>query len=1085
MPTELRPLPFAKLLRWAITELTKNDSIFGIPRALFYVPKPEPFATEIFGEFLATPIGPSAGPHTQLSQNIVSAWLCGGRFIELKTVQILDELEIPRPCIDAADEGYNVEWSQELRLSQAAQEYIHAWVLIHILRRELGWENQPLGTVFNMSVGYNLAGITSPKMQNFMAQLTNAASVLAEIRELLRRDFPRLADIEIPEQITRSVTLSTMHGCPPNEIEAIVEYLLERGFHTFVKLNPTLLGKDRVMRILHDHLGFREIDIPDRVFSHDLQYEQALPLIRRLQAKAKSLGLTFGVKLTNTLAMANHRKILPGEEIYMSGRALYPITMNLFWQLFSDLDGDIHVSYSAGADALNLPTLISCGALPVTGCTDLLKPGGYGRFGQWLEGLRTAMARAGAKDLSEFRKNRAENLRRAAKESLRNPRYKKDFFLGELPKIPDNLSFFDCIAAPCVAACPAQQDVPEYVGHIAEGNPASALQAILARNPLPTVTGYVCPAFCEKRCTRWNYDRPVPIRAIKRYAAENVDVEIKPAQARGEKVAILGAGPAGLACAFYLALAGVEVIVFEAAPNPGGMISLAPAFRLPKEALLADVHRLEKLGVKFQCGTPLRSAFELLERDFAAVFLAPGFPREAKLDIPGEDGPGVYGALEFFRLLNEGKEVRLGGKTVVVGGGNTALDAARAACRLTGRPVTVIYRRSRAEMPAHPEEIAECIREGNELLELVSPVRILRKAGKVVGILCVRNTLGEPGPDGRRQPFPIPGTEFRIPCDSVILAVGQKPEIHFFDGTGLVLHPDGRLCVDPETGETNLYWVYGGGDAARGPSTVIEAIADGRRAAFAILRKLGLASPEYPVPVPTQDWLALKRKKTQKIMPLAPRVLPPRQRRGFQPVELPLSPKEAAEEAARCLQCRTICDKCVEVCPNRANFPYLVRTGVFRAPVIAVRNGSPAIVGEEVFSVTQERQILHIDDLCNDCGNCATFCVHQGKPYQEKPKFYISANGYVAEQRNAFFLMGDELRRREDGREMVLRRVANGFCFEDPEIKAFLDPNFSVRDISLKREFPSTRTLKPALEMALILEGVERSLPPLLEISHG
>lgn len=1085
MPTDLRPLPFPKLLRWALAELKHNDAVFGIPRALFYEPKDEPFATEIFGEYLATPIGPSAGPHTQLSQNIVAAWLCGGRFIELKTVQILDDLEIPRPCIDAADEGYNVEWSQELRVSQAAREYIHAWALIHVLRRALGWEKKPLGTVFNMSVGYNLEGIKSPKIQGFLGELANAKEALEEVKDILRREFPEYGDVEIPAQISRSVTLSTMHGCPPHEIEAIAKFLLDRGFHTFVKLNPTLLGKDQVMRILHDHLGYKEIDIPDAVFEHDLQYEDALRIIRELREYAKGKGLVFGVKLTNTLAMANHRKVLPGEEIYMSGRALYPITVNLFWRLFSDLDGDIHVSYSGGADALNLATLISCGALPVTACTDLLKPGGYARFGQWLEELREGMAKDGARNLLEFTKNRAENLQRAAAESLRDPRYKKAFFLGELPKIPDGLSFFDCIAAPCVAACPAEQDVPEYVGQIAMGDPKASLRAILAKNPLPAITGYVCPAFCEKRCTRWNYEKPVSIRALKRFAAENADLRLEPAPPSGHKVAVVGAGPAGLSCAFYLALAGVEVTVFEASSEPGGMIALAPEFRLPKEALRADVRRLEDLGVKFVFESPISAASELLGQGFSAVFLAPGFPEEAKLGIPGEEGPGVYGALEFFRLLRRGEKLDLGKKVVVVGGGNTAMDAARAAWRLTGHPVTVVYRRSRAEMPAHPEEVEELLFEGNELLELTTPVRVLRQGGKVLGLLCVRNRLGEPGPDGRPRPEPIPGTEFTVPADAVIVAVGQRPKLEFFDGTGLFLLPDGRLSVDPDTGETNLYRVYAGGDAVRGPATVIEAVADGRRAAFAILQKLGLPLPQIPLPQPAHNFSALKKAKARKTWPFGPKLLPLQRRQNFEPVELPLSPEEAQKEAARCLQCRALCDKCVEVCPNRANVPYFVDTGTFRAPVVVMENGALKVVREEILSITQRRQILHLDDLCNDCGNCATFCVHQGKPYLDKPRLYFDPERYATEEKNAFLLGEGELRRREGGAEMVLRRAADGFVFEDEDLRATLGLDYSVREIHPKRTFPEPKTLRPALEMALIFTGISRSLPYLLEVSRG
>ncbi|HEU68378.1 MAG TPA: putative selenate reductase subunit YgfK, partial [Candidatus Acetothermia bacterium] len=256
----MRVHPLGRLLRWALGELEEKDSIFGIPRSLFHVPKTDaPYRGELFGHPLATPIGPAAGPHTQLAQNIVSAWLCGGRFIELKTVQANDELEIPRPCIDMADEGYNVEWSQELKLDESAGEYVKAWALIHILHRHLQFPG-PVGTVFNMSVGYDLEGIRSARMTAFMDRLNDASAEIAELRDELRRTFPALAETEIPDRVTDNVTLSTMHGCPPHEVERIGRYLLEeRGLHTFVKLNPTLLGKEEVLGILHDRLGFQEI----------------------------------------------------------------------------------------------------------------------------------------------------------------------------------------------------------------------------------------------------------------------------------------------------------------------------------------------------------------------------------------------------------------------------------------------------------------------------------------------------------------------------------------------------------------------------------------------------------------------------------------------------------------------------------------------------------------------------------------------------------------------------------------------------------------------------------------------------------
>lgn len=1105
MSDVMRPQSFEVLLDWLLREYKARGEMFGIPGELFWRPGPEaPYATRMFGEELGTPIGPAAGPQTQMAQNIVSAWLCGGRFVELKTVQIRDELDIPRPCIDAADEGYNVEWSQELRLDQSAREYIHAWALIHVLRRVLGWEDYPLGTVFNMSVGYDLAGITSPSMQRFMARMMDAREEIAELREILRERHPELAEVDIPARITKSVTLSTMHGCPPNEIEAIANHLLEKGLHTFVKLNPTLLGKDRVMRILHDHLGFRGIEIPDAVFDHDLQYEQALPLIRRLKEQARKLGLTFGVKLTNTLAMANHRGTLPGEEIYMSGRALYPIAMNLFLRLSEDLDGDLDVSYCGGADALNLPTILACGAKPVTAVTDLLKPGGYGRFHQWLSELKAAMERVGARDLAEFAAARRENLRKAAEEALEAPRYKRSYFLGELPKIPDGLGLFDCIAAPCVAACPVLQDVPEYVGLVEEGMVDQALEAILARNPMPMVTGYVCPAFCQRRCTRWNYEKPVAIRALKRFAAEGGAwqprlQEVTGHRVAGHRVAVVGAGPAGLSAAFYLALAGVEVTIFEASSQAGGMISWAPGFRLPREALESDIRRIAALGVEFRFCSEIRSPWDLLSQGYEAVFLAPGFPGEAQLGIPGEEGPGVYGALAFLRALAEGRAPDLGEKAVVVGGGNTAMDAARAAWRLTGKPVTVVYRRSRAEMPAHPEEVEELLLEGNELLELASPLRVLRKKGKVVGILCVRNALTEPGPDGRPKPVPIPGSEFRLWADSLIVAIGQRPA-PLLGGSPLLFREDGRLMVDPETGETNLFRLYAGGDTVRGPATVIEALSDGRRAAASILRRLGIPFPNFPIPQMAQEASLLRVRKAQKLLPLGPKTLEPGARRNFSVVELPLGPK-AENEAQRCLQCRTLCDKCVEVCPNRANLPYLIRTGTYAVPVLALtssgggiggveaRLGSEGaqlqVVAKEEVVIRQARQILHLDDFCNACGNCATFCVHQGQPFRDKPRLFFSREAFAAEDSNAFFLEGKRLLRREEGKEMSLELEPDGFLFEDEEIRVRLDRSLNMVVAELRRAFSGVRSLRPAWEMALIFEGITHSLPHLLEAGHG
>ncbi len=1071
--------PFEVLLHWILEELERSDSIFGLHRSLFHVPRPDaPYALELFGRPLGTPIGPAAGPHTQLAQNIVCAWLCGGRFIELKTVQVLDELVIPRPCIDMEDEGYNVEWSQELKLEQSAWEYVKAWVLIHILHRLLEFPGTP-DTIFNMSVGYNLEGIQSPPMVRFMERLSNASEEIAVLQDVLCRRFPQFADVAIPTRVVESVTLSTMHGCPPEEIERIARYLLEeRGLHTLVKLNPTLLGKEEVLHILHERLGFSEIYIPDAVFEHDLAYDRAVSLIRSLLSVVAGRRLTFGVKLSNTLAMANHKGLLPGEEMYMSGRALYPITLNLFRKLARDFGESLPVSYSAGADAFNIATLLSCRARPVTAVSDLLKPGGYARLGQYLEELEEEMRRRGATSLDELARNWQDNLEEAAAEALENPRYKKSYFPYGLPKVTSPLGFFDCITAPCVEACPVRQDVPTYVYHIARGENDRALESILAQNPLPHVTGYICTHLCQTRCTRNNYEAPVAIRSLKRFAAEHGRAALTPAPNTGRRVAVVGSGPSGLAAAFFLAISGVGVTIFEAKERPGGMPALAPAFRLPPEVLQADLERILALGVQIELAHPVLSPMELLGRGFDAVYVACGFPGEAGLDIPGIEGEGVYPALEFLERLSRG-EVEIGRQVVVIGGGNTAVDAARAARRLSGRPVTLLYRRTRAEMPAEPEEVAAFLAEGNLLVELASPKAVLREAGRVVALECLRNRPGEPGPDGRLLPIPIPGSEFCQEADTVIVAIGQSPGRDFLAESGLALNEDGTIRTDP-MGRTSLPRIYAGGDAVRGPETVIAACADARRAAEAICQDLGLPftpPAAYPAVPSPEEVIRLKRARSRRTSPYGPELLPLEERHGFACVEQPLSTEAARAEASRCFQCATLCDKCVEVCPNRANYPYEVTPRRWRLPILFLQDGRLTACGEETFEITQPRQILHLDDFCNECGNCATFCVHPGRPYAEKPRLFLEESAFLQEEGNAFYIAGRTIRRREGEEESQLTLEDGGAIFENARLRVRLTEDFVLREAVLKAPFAGTFSLRPAAEMWVVLEGVLTSLP--------
>jgi len=1085
----LRPQPFGLLLRRILKEYETTQSIFGIHRSFFYTPKPgAPYVTrDLYGKLLLTPIGPSAGPHTQLSQNIVTAWLCGGRFMELKTVQILDELEIPRPCIDMTDEGYNVEWSQELKLEESAQEYINAWAFVHILPRLLGWEHAPHGAIFDMSIGYNLEGIQSPRMVAFMDALADASGPLAGIKDTLRRDFPQFADIDIPGRITNSVTLSTMHGCPPDEIERIARYLMtERGLHTIVKLNPTLLGKEQVLDILHRSLSFTEINIPDSVFEHDLKYPKALELIRTLQDVGRAQGVTFGVKLSNTLAMHNHKGWMPGDEMYMSGRALYPVTMNLFAKLAHEFDGGLQVSYSAGADALNVTTILSCGALPITACSDLLKPGGYARLGQWLENLEGAMNAAGATSPAEFSRNKLANLTAAAADALTDHRYKKEAFPYGLPKVNDGLGFFDCVVAPCIAHCAVCQDVPEYAWAISEGNYDQALEVILARNPLPGVTGYVCNHLCQTRCTRNDYEQTIAIRALKRYAEEHGQVApLIPATPTGKRVAVIGSGPSGFSAAFYLALNGVKVHMYEARDVIGGMMRLVPVFRLPWEVIQRDVDRILDLGVELELNRRIANRPEaLLSEGYDAVYVATGFERDTPLDIPDIAGPGVHAALTLLDRTRRGERVNLGRKALVIGGGDTAMDAVRTSRRLTGNPATIVYRRTRAEMPASPEELEGALEEGNILEELVSPVSVVRKDGQVTGLHCVRNALGEPGADGRRRPVPIRGSDFIIPCDAIIVAVGQSPDVSFLDGSVVTLCDEGGIGIDPASGQTAAAGIYAGGDVAQaGPKSIIAACADGRRAAEAICRQFGINFAQPPAHMPKlseDDILANKQMRVRKLPQQQPPMLPIELREDFDLIELTFTEAQARAEGARCLQCTSYCDKCVEVCPNRANWTFHIEPVRWQVPTLAVQDGGLIVAGSEPFEVVQDRQILNVNDFCNACGDCTIFCVHEGQPWFDKPRLFLNEPDFLLADHNAYRITGDTVYRRHEGRAAQLTRQNGHLLYEDQAVQVMLARDFQVREMRLKQPFAGAHSLRDAAEMLVVLDGVSASLPGLV-----
>ncbi|MBE3580433.1 MAG: putative selenate reductase subunit YgfK [Thermoanaerobacteraceae bacterium] len=965
MSDVMRPIPFRKLLNWVREEGRRYRRIFGIPEEKFYRKK-DGTLLSLFGEHLGTPLGPAAGPHTQLAQNIVAAYLSGGRFFELKTVQILDDLDIPKPCIAAQDECYNVEWSTELSVEEAFGEYVKAWFLLHVLEREWGLRG-PRSFMFNMSVGYDLEGIKSPKVDQFIEGLKDASQspVFQECKRVLKEEVGAFSALDeefiedISPRICSSVTLSTLHGCPPGEIEAICKYLLgEKGLHTFVKLNPTLLGYEFVQRALAG-LGYDYIQLKEESFAHDLQYGDALQLLRRVLAFAQERQLGFGVKLSNTLPVKITRGELPGEEMYMSGRALYPLTINLAAKLAAEFQGRLKISYAGGADAFNIARIFQCGIWPITVATTLLKPGGYARLKQMAEELEPYLvqARDGLTDVRQ--------LQELADSALQDVNYHKERMVVESRKISRRLPLTDCFVAPCTVGCPIGQDVPDYIRLIGEGRYREAYEVIVEKNPLPFITGTLCPQFCATKCTRLDYEEPVCIRALKRVAAERGHGFYRPParpEASAARVAIIGAGPAGLAAGYFLARNGVKVTVFDHRDRPGGTVAwVIPDFRISREYIEKDLDLIRGAGVEFRLGVdPDLTVKGLREEGYQYVVLAIGAGRANPLDLKG-GSERAMDVLEFLEQFNRDKKaLKLGKKVAVIGGGNSAMDAARAALRVEGvEEVYVVYRRTRKYMPVDREELEAALREGVILKELLAPYSW---SGGV--LRCQKMELGEPDASGRRRPVPREGEFEDLKVDTVIAAIGQQVDYDILKKNGIRVDEAGRIDADPATGETNVKNVFVAGDARTGPSTIVQAMADGRKVARAIMEKEGLA-PERVVARPSFDGA----RRQQEII----------QKKGL----LKGASPDLADEHLRCLECGYLCNLCVEVCPNRANVAVEVKGEALRDP----------------------SQIIHVDGMCNECGNCATFCPYDGAPYKDKFTLFWSEEDFSNSRNDGFLLL--------------------------------------------------------------------------------
>lgn len=1088
MSDRLTPLKIDQLLSWMLREERQKGAMFGITKDLWFTPKPEdPFRISRYGRSLETPLGVAAGPHTQLTQNLLAAWLTGARYLELKTVQTLDELEISRPCIDMEDEGYNCEWSQELKLTESFDEYLKAWVLLHLLRHHFGWnsgQDEP-GFLFNMSVGYNLEGILKPNVQAFLAAMDNAGQAVAEAVEQLAPLYPAIREIDIPSRISDNVTLSTMHGCPPDEIEKIGLYLIEeRKLHTAIKMNPTLLGPDRLRKILNEQLGFDAV-VPDEAFEHDIQFDDAVEVIRSLESAAKKAGVEFGLKLTNTLETLNVRKVFPEKEKmhYLSGRALHPISVGVAARLQKKFSGTLDLSFSAGADTFNSADLLAANLRPITVCTDLLKPGGYGRLSQYLEDIRSEMDEVGAKNLEQFVLNRAgkkepfekaalKNLEDYAERVANDPAYHASHHTGTTLKTDRKLGSFDCAGAPCVETCGVHQDIPEYLYWTAQGEFDKAWDVIARTNPMPRSTGMVCDHLCQLKCTRSQMDDPLRIRDIKRFIAEgHHGVLPKPETSNGVTAAVIGAGPSGLSCAYFLSLAGFTVEIYEGEREAGGMVSGAiPSFRLTGDAVSEDIAGVESLVHKVHKAVKVdRNLFDLIRDKFDYVFVGVGAQASKKLNISGEELDRVWDQITFLTSVRRGLKVDTGRRVVIIGGGNSAMDAGRTARRLVGTKgkVTVAYRRTRNEMPADRDEIRELVEEGVEILELVAPLEILEGKDNTVNVRLQKMHLGEPDSSGRPRPVPIEGEEYLLEADTVISAVGQDVVLDFL--------PDEKLVVDRLTGETQLERVYAGGDAVRGAATLIKAIGDGRQVAEEIQRR---AKQEHGLEALVLDkgmsYDEFQKKQARRIRTKVAHPHPEAIPTDFTIVTDTLTEQQAREEADRCLYCTDYCSICVAVCPNRANLTYEVQPDEFKLPVAVRQNGGVKLEGGSTFRVTQSHQTLNVADFCNECGNCVTFCPTSGQPWSDKPRFCLDEAEFDSLD-TGFRFEGETLHAKVEGAWRSLKPVSDGaFLYETEDVSALIHPDGEfVRQVELRGDNVQRVDFEFAAEMLVLYRALE------------
>ena len=695
-----------------------------------------------------------------------------------------------------------------------------------------------------------------------------------------------------------------------------------------------------------DDMGYDYVAFGDFHFKDDLQFEDAVPMLTRLQALADSKGLAFGVKITNTFPVDVTRNELPSEEMYMSGKSLCALSLSVAHKLSKAFDGKLRISYSGGADAFNIDKIFGLGIWPITVATTLLKPGGYNRGIQLADKLN-------AMEFKPFEGVDVDGLAALIEEIKHDPHHVKPVKPLPSRKMDKEVPLLDCFTAPCMEGCPIHQDIPAYVKLAGEGKMQEALEVILDKNPLPFMTGTLCNHRCMSKCTRNFYEEPVAIRGTKLQAAkggyDSVLGGLKAEGNSGKKVAIVGGGPAGIACSAFLAKGGADVTVFDKKEHFGGTVrNVIPSFRIDNEAIAKDVEIAKAYGAKFVNNRNIENIESLKEEGFDTIVLAIGAHKGMSI---GVDTEKELNAVDFLEAAKEDpKAQNLGRHVVVIGAGNTAMDAARMAGRIEGvEDVTVVYRRTKRYMPADEDELLEALEDGVVMKELLAP-----KTQKDGVLTCKKVVLGEMDASGRQKPVETE-EEVQIPADTIIASLGERVDSALYEANGINVNEKGQPVLDAETMETSKTGVYAIGDGAGGAATIVLAIRDAQKAASHILGEAAKSEYVYDTDVA----------------------------RAAEKKGILVHSAEGKAEEERCLECNHICENCVDVCPNRANVTI-------------------AVPGQKMPA------IVHVDYMCNECGNCKSFCPYSSAPYQAKFTLFANEADFENSKNDGYVVLNRE-----------------------------------------------------------------------------